>query len=329
MISPPRKNAAPAAAPNTVPPAADTSAAPAVPDPLAPLLARLDAMQARIDQRLDQMGLVIDDVRRLVGPFGVRLADDQLLVQTLYGNKYIVEPQDLIMTPQLVVYRQWEAELSRFFAARAHPDLCFVDIGANFGYFTCLVASRIGTSGRGQVVAIEPNPKLLRHLRANVVINWSLCPVTVHEVALGRHSGEVDLWIPSHRAANASLTPEPDGSGQRVRVPLRPLDELVPAGTRVDLIKLDVEGHEADVLRGASRVLAESPQVDIVIEWSARQMRAAGTEPAAMLALFDELGLAVHHVPDDAQAAQQRRYTPYARDTLLATDYDNLLLSRA
>lgn len=279
---------------------------------------------ASLRGQLGELRHAVEDIRRLVGPFGVRLSDDQLLVQTLFGTKYLVDPHDLIMTPQLVIYRQWEADLSRFFTRRIRPDLRFVDIGANFGYFTCLVGAGIGAGGSGRVWAVEPNPRLVKLLRANVAINWSMCPVDIAPVALGGGTGTVQLCVPGDRAANGSLTVPADAQpGELVEVPMRRLDDLVPPGTAVDLVKLDVEGHEYGVLEGARRVIAESPQVEIVMEWSSRQMVDAGYSIAAMLRLVDELGLQVAHVPQDGEAP-----APYDTATLGPQSYDNVLLVR-
>jgi FkbM family methyltransferase len=282
------------------------------------VLAQLAEMRAEIAAVRE----AVHDVRRLVGPFGVRLDDEQLLVQTLYGTKYLVDPHDLIMTPQLVVYRQWEADLSRFFMRRVHRDLKFVDIGANFGYFTCLVGAAVGAGGTGKVWAVEPNPRLVKLLRANALINWSMCPIDIHPVALGAADGAVQLCVPSDRAANGSLTRSADGADVLVDVPLRRLDDLLPPGTAIDLVKLDVEGHEYGVLSGARRVIAESPRLEIVMEWSSRQMIDAGYPIPDMLRLLDELKLAIMQIPEGGEAAP----VPYPLERLDDDAYENVLL---
>lgn len=287
------------------------------------ILQDMNAQLAAIRGQLKELREAVADVRGLVGPFGVRIDDDQLLVQTLFGLKYLVDPHDLIMTPQLIVYRQWEADLSRFFNTKVHPDTVFVDIGANFGYFTCLAGSRIGPSGTGRVYAMEPNPKMVKLLRANTSINWSMCPIEVHPVALGAVDRIVQLCVPSDRAANGSLTVGDAGSEQLVDVPMRRLDDLIPAGTAVDLIKLDVEGHEYGVLVGASRVIAESPSIQIVMEWSSRQMIDAGYSIDAMLGQIDNMGLRMMRLPEQAE---RKDYEPYPVHTLDAYSYDNVLL---
>ena len=278
---------------------------------------------AQLREQVASLDAAVRDVRQLVGPFGVRLGEDQLLVQTLYGTKYLVDPHDLIMTPQLVVYRQWEADLSRFLASRVRPDLQFVDIGANFGYFTCLLGAGIGAGGSGRIYAVEPNPKLLKLLRANVTINWSMCPVAIEPVALGAAPGVVQLCVPADRAANGSLTRSGDAADAVVDVPMKRLDDVVPAGTAIDLIKLDVEGHEYGVLAGARRVIAESPRLEIVMEWSATQMRDAGYGLPAMLELIDALGLRIARIPQQPEAGAPE---PYPLAQLGPGSYDNVLL---
>lgn len=278
-----------------------------------------------IHGQLSELRQAVADVRLVVGPFGVRISDDQMLVQTIYGIKYLIDPHDLIMTPQLIVYRQWESELSRFFFARAKADTLFLDIGANFGYFTCLVASRIGTSGAGRVYAFEPNPGLVRLLRANTTINWSMSPIEVLPIALGAKESMVQLCVPSDRAANGSLTASVDSTDRIVDVPMNRLDDTIPAGTQVNLIKLDVEGHEYGVLAGATRVIGESPAIEIVMEWSSQQMMDAGVSIQSMLELIDSLGLKMMKIPEQTGSGY---FDDYPINNLNENSYDNVLLVR-
>jgi hypothetical protein len=61
----------------------------------------IESLQVQLQNlkaQLDQVSGIVNDIRTLVGPFGVKIDDDQLLVQTLYGTKYLIDPHDLIMT---------------------------------------------------------------------------------------------------------------------------------------------------------------------------------------------------------------------------------------
>ena len=82
---------------------------------------------------LDNISASLREMRSLVGPFGLTLPDGSLLVQSLYGNKYLIDPLDLIISPNLVIYRQWEPDLSALVLGEVKPDTVFIDVGANFG----------------------------------------------------------------------------------------------------------------------------------------------------------------------------------------------------
>ncbi|MGA0602288.1 FkbM family methyltransferase [Caulobacter sp. KR2-114] len=291
----------------------------------AALVAKLTARLDRLDERFDALERMIGEVRQLVGPFAVPLAPDRLLVQTLHGLKFMVDPTDLIMTPQLVVYRQWEPDLSAYLNRTLGEASVFVDVGANFGYFTCLAGARIGAHGAGRVIAVEPNPAMLALLDANLAINWSMCPIDVARCAAGPRAGEATLWAPASRAANASLS-GPDATGEpgaAVSVALRPLDEIVPAGLPVDVMKVDVEGHEFGVLRGATRVIGESPDLRLILEWSQSQMQEAGYDPAALLTLLRDHGLVPHALEQTGHLGER-----LTDDVLMSTAYANLIFRR-
>jgi FkbM family methyltransferase len=265
----------------------------------------------------------IDAIRQLVGPFAVPMPDGQMLVQTLHGIKYLIDPHDLIMAPQLIVYRQWEADLTAFFCSQFNSDTVFVDVGANFGYFACLAGTKISNAGLGSVIAIEPNPALFKLLKANSAINWSMCPIDLHACAIGASAGEVELWVPQDRAANASLSKA--AGGDSVRVSLRTLDSLLTNIPSVSLLKIDVEGHEAAVLRGAEEVITRSRDIRIVIEWSLSQLKEANTTANDMLSVFHHLGIRAFELPPGKY--EQSSLRPLSADYLRSTNYTNILLT--
>jgi FkbM family methyltransferase len=225
--------------------------------------ARLDA----IERRLAAIERSVREIRQLVGPFAVPIGQDHLLVQTIHQVKYIIPARDMVMTPQLVVYRQWEAALSALLPRLCPPGSVFVDVGANFGYFTCLLAAKLGRTPGSRVIAIEPNPGLVQLLRTNIGINWSSAPVRIEPVAVAETPGEMVLSIPDDRAANGTLASIPaEGRSLRTHsVPVARLDDLLRDEPRIDLIKIDVEGFEPAVLRGAAETLAR-PGLRLVLE---------------------------------------------------------------
>jgi len=275
-----------------------------------------------LNQRLDEITRLVLETRQLVGPFAVPFPDGSLLTQTIHGVKYFIDPNDLIIAPQMVVYRQWESDISHLFRALCRPDSVVVDVGANFGYFSVLAANLIGTGGSGQVIAVEPNPKLCDLLRRNRDINWSIAPLTLHEMALGEAEAELALHIPRERGANASLSAPEGLACDTIMVNVRPLDKVLPPGLAVDLMKIDVEGHEATVLRGAREVIARSPDLHLILEWSPRQMKAAGIAPRDVLALLE--GFVPHRIVLGAGPLDH----PESVEWLMGQDYTDVLLVR-
>lgn len=135
----------------------------------------------------------------------------------------------------------------------ARPDSVVLDIGVNLGW-TALNLGKL--CSRGQVFGFEPDPENFERFMVNMRLN-KLPNVIVSPVALGAGAGKVSMHVPtpSNRGGNriGSATREATASG----IPMMTADEFVAQHqlARVDLIKIDTEGYELQVLRGASGLL--------------------------------------------------------------------------
>lgn len=127
------------------------------------------------------------------------------------------------------------------------PGDLFLDIGANVGSYSVLAAAVC----RAEVLAFEPDPDTLVHLRRNVAANAVDDRVVVHDVALGAEVGEATFTVGLDSMNQVVVT----AGGPTRRVRMLPLD-AVPRSSEAALMKLDVEGFEAQVLAGAARALA-------------------------------------------------------------------------
>jgi len=125
------------------------------------------------------------------------------------------------------------------------------DLGANQGIYTCAFGSAVGPEGR--VLSVEPIPRQVERLKANVKLNGS-SHVTVVSGAISDAAGEIDLRM-NHGDTAASIV---WGATDKVtRVKTYTVDEIVAGEKlpRVDFIKIDVEGAEMLALRGALQTL--------------------------------------------------------------------------
>lgn len=144
-------------------------------------------------------------------------------------------------------------------------DTCF-DVGGHVGYLTILMAHLVGPQGR--VVAFEPVPETFAALRENIRLNH-LENVTLECFAVGEREGTLSLFCDS--AQELSWTPSvaaysmPGCDLRKISAPVQSLDGyLQKANLHPDVIKIDVEGAELAVLRGARNVLRETHPVVLV-----------------------------------------------------------------
>ena len=147
-----------------------------------------------------------------------------------------------------------------------------IDVGANVGYYTLLAAGLVGLGGR--VVAFEPNPVVRAQLAAHVRVNGVQDIVSIEPTALADiDPGDQDLFVPDGEAESglASLARGPLLEGRRghaVQVRCERLDDWIDRSRtrRIDVIKIDVEGGEAQVVAGMRRALEELRPGHIVCE---------------------------------------------------------------
>lgn len=159
------------------------------------------------------------------------------------------------------------------------PGMTFVDIGANIGYFSLLAGSRVGRTGR--VIAFEPNPRLKNKL-AEAVATKGWTGFEIHPIGLSDHEGRLTLHLPPPAVGNenASMVEWDDADDwEKVEVPVRRLDEVLKASnvSQVDLLKIDVEGHEKPVFEGLGSMLGDGTIRRIMCEFNDPALKQAGT----------------------------------------------------
>jgi FkbM family methyltransferase len=155
----------------------------------------------------------------------------------------------------------YEADMTRTLSRLVEPGDTCVDAGAHYGYFTLLLAKLCGAEGR--VYSFEAEADNARILRENVRANELQSRVTVERAALAARSGEVEL----HTSASAGTTEwtliesfalrenRPATGRPAERTPAVRLDDYLEEVPGVDLIKMDIEGAEAEVVPAISRFL--------------------------------------------------------------------------
>ncbi len=206
--------------------------------------------------------------RHLTGPVDTEVWGQRL---RLFPDRSVSEARILFLP------RSWDRPERRVLAGWVTLGFTFVDVGANVGGYSFWTLSRLGASGR--VVAVEPNPALARQLRFNVGTNGAEERMEVVEAAVGAERGKGMLLLSGRNSGESRLVRRDAGSGPgrdgslgpavneagtaAVEIPVKVLtlaDVVREAGLyRIDCLKVDVEGREAEVimpyLRSSPRAL--------------------------------------------------------------------------
>lgn len=159
-----------------------------------------------------------------------------------------------------------EPEVQQFLASVLRPGQVYYDVGANVGFFAVIAARIMGPSG--QVVCFEPLPANARQIEYNARLNH-FPNITVRSEALGG-SNRTEVFQTSLEPTWGMLSTvgkAPEQSSGQISVEVRTLDSLCKAGgvPAPDVIKMDIEGAEAEALQGAMETLTRSRPL-LVIE---------------------------------------------------------------
>ncbi len=180
--------------------------------------------------------------RHLTGPVDTRVWGQRL---RLFPDRSVSEARILFLP------HSWDRAERRLLAQWAGPGFTFVDVGANVGGYSFWVLSLVGSSAR--VVAVEPNPDLARQLRFNVRINRAQDRVRVVEAAVGAARGTGALAVDPRNLGEGRLVGAGDSPGVARAIPVQVVslaDIVTDAGLdRLDCLKVDVEGHEPEVIQ--------------------------------------------------------------------------------
>ncbi len=187
-----------------------------------------------------------------------------------------------------------------FLLRQVRPGDVVVDVGANVGLYTVFLAHAVGPSGH--VYAFEPEPRNFDLLCQNVALN-RLNQVTTVNRAVSDRTGKAVLHLSKTHGALHRMHPS-RLCRQTVEVDCVRLDDFFnDPRQRVNLVKLDIEGHEYHALRGMQRVLSACPQLGVFMEFGAPWLAEAGVAPAEVLAFLEVRGFEIQQVHDGVERA--------------------------
>lgn len=215
------------------------------------------------------------------------VGDQAALCRFLGRYKMYVSTLDVGFGPHLLLDGIWEVWLTQFLARRLKAGMRVVDAGANHGYYTMLLADIVGPTGH--VAAFEPNPPIANLLRRTIAANGYGSRVSVHQDALVAEDDAQLLFLaPQDEPKNACIVDDTyQGRPATFTVPGNRLDTLLAEWPRIDFIKIDVEGAEEDLIKGAMGLLKRDRPA-IVLEFNSLRYGAPDTLLDDLCAIYGE-----------------------------------------
>lgn len=195
------------------------------------------------------------------------------------------------------IFQNFEPLSVKKFSQALKPGGVFVDIGANFGYYSA-IASKLVAS-KGKVFAFEASPQTLDILRMNLANcqNVEIIPKAVSDT-----SGVIKFFHTPDFVNSGSVANPPFQEAAHVdefNVAAVTIDEQLPEDCQVDFLKIDIQGDDIKALKGARKVIERSPNIQVLVEWAPTWMINAGFRMEELPELLIDLGLTELTVIDD------------------------------
>lgn len=192
----------------------------------------------------------------------------------LYGNKprkiysalgysIVVDPKDSGIARRYLLEGEHEGFGKSFILENIFQWEVFIDVGSNIGDWTIFFAAN---NKNASVYSFEPHPELFGALKKNVEIN-NIKNITLYNFALGSEESESYLNCDAENFGNNTLLESVDVGlmSKKVKILVKRLDDLINFDGLATLLKIDVQGFEAEVLAGAQNFLKKS-QASIILE---------------------------------------------------------------
>ncbi|MEO8132501.1 MAG: FkbM family methyltransferase [Betaproteobacteria bacterium] len=204
---------------------------------------------------------------------------------------------------RIYFFGTWEPEISDYIASTLAPGDCFVDVGANIGYFSLLAASIVGNSGA--VHSIEASPSIFAVLSRNVMRS-GYTNITLHNKAASDAPRRLPIFLgpAENRGATTTVSSVAVRKGQHLEAEVQ-ADTLVAIVGEAELlaarlVKIDIEGAEYSLVSSIAHLLPRfSPATEWLIEVSPEAISEQGKSADTLLAMFRAAGYDLLRIRND------------------------------
>jgi len=209
---------------------------------------------------------------------------------------------------EILAFGQYDGPLHAFYDRFVKPGMTCLDVGANIGDSTLDLARLVGPFGH--VHAFEPAPLPLSRLREHVTANGFDERVTVHGIALSDRGGVAEFAIAGEAVENQGMgslvSRDNEVVSAEITVELQRLDDFASRNdlSRIDVVKLDIQGGEMMFLEGG-RAALQRFRPTILLEVSPAELVAIGLTPPELIAAVEDLGYVAHLLRADGRIGKR------------------------
>ena len=249
-------------------------------------------------------GVIYDAVSQATNNKSVYIGDGRVLTRNAYGQKMILPSFDISLTPHILLDGYLEKWITNVFIDHIKPGMTVLDVGSNVGYYSLLAANIVGE--KGKVIAFEANKYLCDIIYSNFSINGYLNFSQVKNVAVYSESTKLLFTILDKHLGSSSLWMTEDiantyhDHASVVEVQAEPIDNIIPAGNRVDFIKIDAEGAEMHILAGSQRVINENREISILMEYHPNNIVMGGISIDDIITKIFSYGFSIYKIMNDS-----------------------------
>ena len=173
----------------------------------------------------------------------------------------------------------------------------FVDVGANFGFYSLIASQIVGAAGH--VYSFEPSPSTLELLRLNTHAYGN---ILVIDKAVSDRSGHLPFFhTPDYVNSGTVANPPFQAADEIVKINVKAirLDDFFPSDFEINFLKVDIQGDDLRAINGAKSLIERSPGLKILVEWAPTWMENAGYKIDDLPTALQDLGFNKLSVVDD------------------------------
>ena len=224
-----------------------------------------------------------------------------------HGHSFdlFLSPNNGFLDKFIYLYGVYEPYILDLIAKYLKPGDTFIDIGANIGQHSLFAACLVGKTGK--VYSFEPIPNIHQQFLDSIKINNFQNIIHSYNNALG-NSNETKKFYVKPKNIGASSLVNLDDSEKIIQVSVKIGDEMLGNVTRIDMIKIDVEGYEYEVLLGIKNSLKKYLPI-LILEFSGTFYLEQGQDHGSkILLLLQDLGYTIYDIEDNLRLVDKKSF---------------------